>query len=122
MIIKLHLVSHKSFLLDKFVKKLLEVTNLNRESVKVVSLPIKRRVFTVLKSPFVNKKARDQFGIDTYRKLVILEKIDLLVFSQFLKRISCKGVAFKITLKGVVQFGRTVVSKTEGCGFKSRLP
>ena len=64
MIIKLHLVSHKSFLLDKFVKKLLEVTNLNRESVKVVSLPIKRRVFTVLKSPFVNKKARDQFGID----------------------------------------------------------
>ena len=85
---------------DKFVKKLLEVTNLNRESVKVVSLPIKRRVFTVLKSPFVNKKARDQFGIDTYRKLVILEKIDLLVFSQFLKRISCKGVAFKITLKG----------------------
>ena len=100
MIIKLHLVSQKSFLLDKFVKKLLEVTNLNRESVKVVSLPIKRRVFTVLKSPFVNKKARDQFGIDTYRKLVILEKIDLLVFSQFLKRISCKGVAFKITLKG----------------------
>ena len=100
MIIKLHLVSQKSFLLDKFVKKLLEVTNLNRESVKVVSLPIKRRVFTVLKSPFVNKKARDQFGIDTYRKLVILEKIDLLVFSQFLKIISCKGVAFKITLKG----------------------
>ena len=100
MIIKLHLVSHKSFLLDKFVKKLLEVTNLNRESVKVVSLPIKRRVFTVLKSPFVNKKARDQFGIDTYRKLVILEKIDLLVFSQFLKIISCKGGAFKITLKG----------------------
>ena len=100
MIIKLHLVSHKSCLLDNFVKKLLEVTNLNRESVKVVSLPIKRRVFTVLKSPFVNKKARDQFGIDTYRKLVILEKIDLLVFSQFLKRISCKGVAFKITLKG----------------------
>ena len=76
------------------------MTKLNRESVKVVSLPIKRRVFTVLKSPFVNKKARDQFGIDTYRKLVILEKIDLLVFLQFLKRISCKGVAFKITLKG----------------------
>ena len=33
-------------------------------------------------------------------KKLILEKIDLLVFSQFLKRISCKGVAFKITLKG----------------------
>jgi len=100
MIIKLHLVSHKSFLLDRFIEKLLEVTNSNKESVQVVSLPIKRRLFTVLKSPFVNKKARDQFGIDTYRKLVILEKIDLLVFSQFLKIISCKGVAFKITLKG----------------------
>lgn len=100
MIIKLHLVSHKSFLLDRFIEKLLEVTNSNRESVKVVSLPINRRLFTVLKSPFVNKKARDQFGIDTYRKLVILEKIDLLVFSQCLKIISCKGVAFKITLKG----------------------
>lgn len=78
MIIKLHLVSHKSFLLDRFIEKLLEVTNSNKESVQVVSLPIKRRLFTVLKSPFVNKKARDQFGIDTYRKLVILEKIDLL--------------------------------------------
>ena len=100
MIIKLHLVSHKSFLLDKFVKKLLEVTNLNRESVKVVSLPIKRRVFTVLKSPFVNKKARDQYGLDTYKRLVVLEVTNLSIFSQFLKVVSAKGVAFKITIKG----------------------
>ena len=100
MVIKLHLVSHKSSLLETFISKLLDVTKLHRKSFKIVQLPTKRRIFTVLKSPFVNKKSRDQYGIDTYKRLVVLEITNLNVFSHFLKIASAKGVAFKITIKG----------------------
>ena len=98
--IKLHVVSHRSALLDSFIRRLLNVTKFNQKGIKVVQLPTRRKVFTVLKSPFVNKKAREQFGIDTHKRLVILENINLNAFSDFLKVVSCKGVAFKITLKG----------------------
>ena len=98
MIIKLHLVSHKSFLLDKFVKKLLEVTNLNRESVKVVSLPIKRRVFTVLKSPFVNKKARDQYETRTHKRLFDIINPTEQTVDALMRLDIAAGVDVKITL------------------------
>jgi len=100
MIIKLHIVSHKSSLLENFTEKLLDVTKLNRKDMRIVQLPTKRKLFTVLKSPFVNKKAREQFGLATHKRLVVLKNIDLFIFSYFLKSVSCKGVAFKITLKG----------------------
>jgi ribosomal protein S10 len=98
MLIKLHIVSNKGGLLDIFIKKL--HVAINPECINVVKLPTKKRLFTVLKSPFVNKKSREQFGISTHRRLVILRKVDLLMFSHFLKEISCKGVSFKITVKG----------------------
>lgn len=100
MVVKLHLISHKSSLLELFTEKLLTVTKLNRKDIRIVQLPTRRKLFTVLKSPFVNKKAREQFGLDTHKRLVILENIDLSIFSYFLKGVSCKGVAFRITLKG----------------------
>ena len=100
MIVKLHLISHKSSLLELFTEKLLTVAKLNRKDIRIVQLPTRRKLFTVLKSPFVNKKAREQFGLDTHKRLVILENIDLSIFSYFLKGVSCKGVAFRITLKG----------------------
>jgi small subunit ribosomal protein S10 len=100
MIVKLHLISHKSSLLELFTEKLLTVAKLNRKDIRIVQLPTRRKLFTVLKSPFVNKKAREQFGLDTHKRLIILENIDLSIFSYFLKGVSCKGVAFRITLKG----------------------
>ena len=98
MIIRLHVVSNKGSLLDRFIKRL--HIAIHPESINVVKLPTKKRLFTVLKSPFVNKKSREQFGISTHRRLVILKKVDLFMFSHFLKGISCKGVSFKITFKG----------------------
>ena len=100
MTLRLHLVSHKGNLLDIFIRNLLSVVKPNCNYVKVIQLPTKRRLFTVLKSPFVNKKSREQFNMETHKRLVILDDIDLLVFANFLKVISCKGVAFKVTLKG----------------------
>jgi ribosomal protein S10 len=51
MLIKLHIVSNKGGLLDIFIKKL--HVAINPECINVVKLPTKKRLFTVLKSPFV---------------------------------------------------------------------
>ena len=100
MTVRLYLVSNKANLLDTFVKKLLNVVQTKSKNIKVVKLPVKRRLFTVLKSPFVNKKSREQFSLETHKRLVILGDLDFFVFANFLKVISCKGVAFKIIFKG----------------------
>ena len=43
---------------------------------KVVSLPKKKKRITILRSPHVHKKARDQFEIQTNTKLLNLEGSD----------------------------------------------
>jgi ribosomal protein S10 len=45
-------------------------TNINILNTSVASLPRKRNFFTVLRSPHVNKTARDQFEIRMYKRLV----------------------------------------------------
>ena len=54
------------------------VIKLNRIGVKgssVVSLPNKKRKFTVLKSVHVNKKSRDQFEISIYSRLIKISSV-----------------------------------------------
>jgi ribosomal protein S10 len=45
-------------------------TNINILNTSVAPLPRKRNFFTVLRSPHVNKTARDQFEIRMYKRLV----------------------------------------------------
>lgn len=40
---------------------------------RIVYLPKKQEHFTVLRSPHVDKKARDQFERITYKRLIVLE-------------------------------------------------
>jgi small subunit ribosomal protein S10 len=35
-----------------------------------IPLPTRKEIFTVLKSPHVNKKAREQFQLCTYKRLI----------------------------------------------------
>lgn len=50
----------------------------------IVSLPISERKITLLKSPHVNKKSKEQFQIKTYKFLVILEELSYnLLFRGF---------------------------------------
>ncbi len=41
---------------------------------KLVRLPIKKKRLTILKSPHVNKKARDQYELRTYSLTVVITK------------------------------------------------
>ena len=58
-------------MLDQSTKEI--VNTAKRTSAKVcgpIPLPIKRRIFTVNRSPHIDKKSREQFEIRTYKRLV----------------------------------------------------
>lgn len=69
--IRLTLRSYDHQLLDKAVKLIVStVKRTGSEVVGPVPLPNRRRCFTVLRSPHVDKKSRDQFDLVTHRRLL----------------------------------------------------
>jgi len=69
--IRLTLRSYDYQQLDKAVKQIvLTVKRTGSEVVGPVPLPNRKQVFTVLRSPHVDKKSRDQFELETHRRLL----------------------------------------------------
>ncbi len=69
--IRLTLKSYDHQLLDKAVKQIvLTAKRTGSEVVGPVPLPNKRRCFTVLRSPHVDKKSREQFELITHHRIV----------------------------------------------------
>lgn len=69
--IRLTLKSYDHQLLDKAVKQIvLTVKRTGSRVVGPVPLPNKRQVFTVLRSPHVDKKSREQFEIITHKRIL----------------------------------------------------
>lgn len=72
---KVHL-NIKSFhpkLFEKALNKILNKTAaLNLKTSKSISLPTKIQRYTVLRSPHIDKKSREQFEIKHYKKLLVI--------------------------------------------------
>ena len=69
--IRIKLKSYDHSLVDKSSEKIVKaVTATGAVVVGPIPLPTKKEKFTVLKSPHVNKKARDQYQLCTYKRLV----------------------------------------------------
>jgi small subunit ribosomal protein S10 len=69
--IRLTLKSYDHQLLDKAVKQIvMTVRRTGSHIVGPVPMPNKKRCFTVLRSPHVDKKSRDQFEIVTHRRIL----------------------------------------------------
>jgi small subunit ribosomal protein S10 len=67
--IKLKAYDHR--LLDQAVKEIVETTK--RTGARIsgpVPLPTKREVYTVLRSPVIDKKSREQFDLSTHKRLI----------------------------------------------------
>ncbi|MDD3233739.1 MAG: 30S ribosomal protein S10 [Candidatus Omnitrophota bacterium] len=67
--IKLKAYDHR--LLDQTVEEI--VDTVRRTGAKIsgpVPLPTKREIYTVLCSPVIDKKAREQFGLFTHKRLI----------------------------------------------------
>ncbi|MCH8122208.1 MAG: 30S ribosomal protein S10 [Bacteroidetes bacterium] len=69
--IRIKLKSYDHTLIDKSAEKIIKTV---RSTGAVVSgpipLPTKKVIYTVLKSPHVDKKARDQFEIRSHKRLI----------------------------------------------------
>jgi small subunit ribosomal protein S10 len=80
--------SHDSTFLNSFITKL-KKNSFYFEDLVIVPLPYRRNLYTVLRSPHIDKKARDQFEMRVYtKKIKIVLKKDLnflFFFLDFLK-------------------------------------
>lgn len=69
--IRVTLKSYDHQLLDKAVKAIcLTVKRTGAELIGPVPMPNKRQIFTVLRSPHVDKKSREQFQLTTHRRIL----------------------------------------------------
>ncbi|MBS3740849.1 MAG: 30S ribosomal protein S10 [Candidatus Cloacimonetes bacterium] len=72
--IRIKLKAYDHFLLDKSVVEI--VRNTKGTGAKIIGpipLPTKRKVYTVLRSPHVNKNSREQFEMRIYKRLIDIE-------------------------------------------------
>ena len=69
--IRIKLKSYDHILIDKSTEKIIKTVKSTGAVVSgPIPLPTKRTVFTVLRSPHVDKKSREQFEIRTHKRLI----------------------------------------------------
>ena len=69
--IRIKLRSYDHNLVDKSAEKIVKTVKATGAIVSgPVPLPTKRKLFTVLRSPHVNKKAREQFELCSHKRMI----------------------------------------------------
>jgi small subunit ribosomal protein S10 len=69
--IRIKLKSYDHSLVDKSAEKIVKTVRTTGAVVTgPIPLPTERKIFTVLRSPHVNKNARDQYELSTYKRLL----------------------------------------------------
>ena len=72
--IRIKLKSFDHMLVDKSTAKIVETVKSTVAKVNgPIPLPTNKKIFTVNRSTFVNKKSREQFELDTYCRLLDIE-------------------------------------------------
>jgi small subunit ribosomal protein S10 len=69
--IRIKLKSYDHNLIDKSAEKIVKSVKATGAVVSgPIPLPTQKKIFTVLRSPHVNKKAREQFQLSSYKRLL----------------------------------------------------
>lgn len=69
--IRIKLKSYDHNLVDKSADKIVKTVRLSGAVVTgPIPLPTEKKIFTVLRSPHVNKKSKEQFQLCTYKRLL----------------------------------------------------
>src|SRR3954466_11552529 len=69
--IRIKLQSYDHSLVDKSAEKIVKTVRSTGAVVTgPIPLPTRKRIFTVLRSPHVNKKSREQFQLSTHKRLL----------------------------------------------------
>ncbi|MDR0985512.1 MAG: 30S ribosomal protein S10 [Mycoplasmataceae bacterium] len=97
--LKIKLFSYDHDLLDKSVKKIIEVArNCNCGIKGPVPLPTKKEIFTICRSVHVDKPAMEQFERRTHKRLIVLSRTNAQTIDALRRLVIPSGVEIQIKL------------------------
>lgn len=96
--IKLKLKSLDRISLDIYSLYLKNVLSTLNFTTSFCNLPKKRKIVTLLKSPHVNKSAREQFSMHIYSKIIIIKNSKNLNFLKFITANKPKHITLNISI------------------------
>ena len=100
----------------------LKVFNKLKIPYSIVYLPIKKKRYTVLSSPHVNKSSKEQFEIRSFTCFIYLKsRIDKTTLKSILLN-KPKGIKIALKVKEDNLNGKVPVSKTGNAGSNPALP
>ena len=95
--IRIKLKSFDHMLVDKSAAKIVETVKATGAKANgPIPLPTNKKIFTVNRSTFVNKKAREQFELDSYRRLLDIEESNAKTVDALMKLELPSGVEVEI--------------------------
>ena len=95
--IRIKLKSFDHMLVDKSAAKIVETVKTTGAKVNgPIPLPTRKKIFTVNRSTFVNKKAREQFELDSYRRLLDIDDSNAKTVDALMKLELPSGVEVEI--------------------------
>ena len=95
--IRIKLKSYDHNLVDKSAEKIVKTVKATDAVVSgPIPLPTDKRIFTVLRSTFVNKKSREQFQLSSYRRLIDIDRCSSQAIDALMKLELPSGVEVEI--------------------------
>ncbi len=95
--IRIKLKAYDHHLIDKSAEKIITTAKTTGALISgPIPLPTKRTVFTVLRSPHVNKKSREQFEIRVHKRLIDIHNATNKTIDQLMKLELPAGVDIEI--------------------------
>ena len=95
--IRIKLKSFDHMLVDKSAAKIVDTVKATGAKVNgPIPPPTNKKIFTVNRSTFVNKKAREQFELDSYRRLLDIEESNAKTVDALMKLELPSGVEVEI--------------------------
>lgn len=95
--IRIKLKSYDHALVDKSADKIVKTVKATGAVVSgPIPLPTDQKIFTVNRSTFVNKKSREQFELDSYRRLLDIDESNAKTVDALMKLELPSGVEVEI--------------------------
>ena len=95
--IRIKLKSYDHNLVDKSAEKIVKTVKLTGAVVNgPIPLPTNKRIFTVNRATFVNKKAREQFELSSYKRLLDIYSTSAKTIDALMKLVLPCGVEVEI--------------------------
>ena len=97
--IRIHLRAYDNKILDLSTVEIINTAKRTGAQVKgPIPLPTKKEVFTVLRSPHIDKKSREQFETRTHKRLIDIEEPTPQTIEALMKLDLASGVDVEIKI------------------------